>query len=361
MQDYYQILGISPEATSGQIKAAYRRLALRYHPDRNPHDIQAENNFVRITEAYEVLSNPVKRTEYDLGQVRYLEDEQINTTTRRPPPPHYYYNYKPEKKTYSRRDYAMATSAVFIMIVIAVVVPIYLLQMTSDKYYNLAISNYFAGKYYSALHNVDLSIKDLSSNNDEACALASVILVHKLGKYDFALRYIERGLEYDPEDSLASEFNYMKGLCYANSAKPNEALQYFGQVGNYSHAYDSSLYHSAAILLFYQSKLDTAELLLNELIQRNKFHFGANYLKGIIYEKRSNPEQAYKIFKFLSDKPFNKAATYYHLAQSEIKLNLMDSACHHLKIACDYNLLEAKRLKSLYCDQMELQEASLAN
>lgn len=361
MQDYYQILGISPQATSGQIKAAYRRLALRYHPDRNPHDLLAESNFVRITEAYEVLSNPLKRDQYDLSRALDPEAEYGETTVRRPPPPHFYYSYKPEKKTYTRRDYAMATSAVFIMIVVAVVVPIYLLQITSDKYYNLAISNYFAGKYYSALHNVDLSIKDLSSNNDEACALASVILVHKLGKYDFALRYIERGLAYDPEDSLASEFNYMKGLCYANSAKPDEALQYFGQVGNYSHAYDSSLYHSAAILVFYQSRLDTAELLLDELIQRNELHFGANYLKGIIYEKRSNPEKAYKVFKFLSDKPFNKAATYYHLAQSEIKLNLVDSACAHLKIASDYNLLEAKRLKSLYCDQIEVQESSLAN
>ncbi|MDD3581740.1 MAG: DnaJ C-terminal domain-containing protein [Desulfobacca sp.] len=64
-QDYYQILGVSKDASPEHIKKAYRRLALKYHPDKNKGDKHAEEMFKKISEAYAVLSNPEKRKEYD--------------------------------------------------------------------------------------------------------------------------------------------------------------------------------------------------------------------------------------------------------------------------------------------------------
>ncbi|MGD2126043.1 MAG: DnaJ domain-containing protein [Desulfobacteraceae bacterium] len=64
MKDYYKILGLSSDATEEQIRKAYRRLALKYHPDRNPGDPQAGERFTEIAEAYGVLIDPVKRREY---------------------------------------------------------------------------------------------------------------------------------------------------------------------------------------------------------------------------------------------------------------------------------------------------------
>ena len=63
--DYYQILDLEPEAGPGQIKDAYRKLAFRYHPDRNSKDPEAAEKMKQINEAYAVLSDPVKRREYD--------------------------------------------------------------------------------------------------------------------------------------------------------------------------------------------------------------------------------------------------------------------------------------------------------
>ena len=66
MKEYYEILGISREATLEEIKGTYRRLALKYHPDKNPGDETAEEQFKLISEAYQVLSDTEKRQLYDL-------------------------------------------------------------------------------------------------------------------------------------------------------------------------------------------------------------------------------------------------------------------------------------------------------
>ena len=65
MKDYYKILGLPKDGSEEQIRKAYRRLALRYHPDRNPGDPGAEERFKEIAEAYGVLIDPAKRTQYD--------------------------------------------------------------------------------------------------------------------------------------------------------------------------------------------------------------------------------------------------------------------------------------------------------
>jgi len=81
-EDYYSILGVDKSADSMEIKKAYKKLAMKYHPDRNSNDKTAEFNFKKIGEAYEVLSNPKKRQTYDqYGHSGFDYTNASNTTS----------------------------------------------------------------------------------------------------------------------------------------------------------------------------------------------------------------------------------------------------------------------------------------
>jgi molecular chaperone DnaJ len=72
-EDYYEILGVDRNVTEDDLKKAFRKLAMKYHPDRNPDDKDAEHQFKKVAEAYQILSDPQRRRQYDLYGTAGLE------------------------------------------------------------------------------------------------------------------------------------------------------------------------------------------------------------------------------------------------------------------------------------------------
>ena len=74
--DYYEVLGVKREATAEEIKKAYRKLAVQFHPDKNPGDKITEDKFKRVTAAFDILGDKEKRAKYDAGQIDGDGNEQ---------------------------------------------------------------------------------------------------------------------------------------------------------------------------------------------------------------------------------------------------------------------------------------------
>jgi curved DNA-binding protein CbpA len=81
-KDYYIILGLTREASATEIRRAYRKLALEYHPDHHPENPGAEEKFKEISEAYSVLGDPQKREDYNLGHLHTYNHDSWNTDNR---------------------------------------------------------------------------------------------------------------------------------------------------------------------------------------------------------------------------------------------------------------------------------------
>lgn len=75
--NYYEILGVEKNAKASEIKLKYRKLAMKYHPDKNPNDKEAEEKFKKISEAYEVIGNEEKRKEYDKKLNKSFENKDF--------------------------------------------------------------------------------------------------------------------------------------------------------------------------------------------------------------------------------------------------------------------------------------------
>ena len=81
-RDYYEVLEVTKTATVEEIKKAYRKKAIQYHPDKNPGDKEAEEKFKEAAEAYDVLSNPDKRSRYQHSQRRH-DNQHIHRAAQR--------------------------------------------------------------------------------------------------------------------------------------------------------------------------------------------------------------------------------------------------------------------------------------
>ena len=102
MQDFYEALGISRTASQAQIKVAFKKMAMRYHPDRNPGNKQAEETFKFLNEAYHTLSDPVKRSRYDSRF--HIITEEINEAYWQEIKRKRYQQWKEKRDSYYRLD-----------------------------------------------------------------------------------------------------------------------------------------------------------------------------------------------------------------------------------------------------------------
>lgn len=170
MIDYYQILGISRQAGDKEIKSAFKKLAFRYHPDRNPGNVAAEENFKQINEAYQVLSDANDKLLYDLKLSGHYASPPVCQTYAQPQ-----YEYRQpytqaEPSPYARPQYTynrgqalkIYIAGTLVMIIIAVFgysLYSFMNHRTARTRYTEALSYIEGNQIYGAMAKLDQALE----------------------------------------------------------------------------------------------------------------------------------------------------------------------------------------------------------
>jgi tetratricopeptide (TPR) repeat protein len=198
---------------------------------------------------------------------------------------------------------------------------------------------------------------EFGGKNAEASTLAGIILTYKTKNYDYALKYIEKGLGFNPEDSLRSELNYLRGVCFYRKKLMDEALRSFTEVIEPAPKKDSALFMSGIIYTIHQDMPEKGADLFSQLLLNNPEFDKARYYRGLSKQKLDQHDEAIDDFEQLIDRTYELGACYYHKARSEIALNRLEDACLDLQRAKYHRLSEAEPLQQLYCKDQWLNES----
>ncbi len=221
MRNYYQILGISTQASSQEIRSAYKRMAFLYHPDRNPNNPQAEEQFKQVNEAYQILSDQTKKYYYDLRLNNYLyppssqstnyQRAYTNTQTSYEP---YVNSYDPANHVSKALQFKIKVFSILAFLVVGVgsfFFYRYMTHYTARKHYQRAQEMTEDGVYWAAMVEIDKAL-EFDEDLNEAYLLRASINKDKLHNYFGAILDYDWIIQNNPDPP--AEWYYLRGICY---------------------------------------------------------------------------------------------------------------------------------------------------
>lgn len=223
MQDYYQILGLPQTASAVQIRAAFKRLAMQYHPDRNPNNPMAEEIFKQVNEAYHVLSDPVKKSRYDSRFYTYETQSSTQEAEahwremrRRQQTRRHYTSSNPnasrEKGYAINRSYFRIQGLAFVVFLV----------MAGISFGVVHLASFIFDQYEAGIHQENVKkaheVNALFGAGKIDEAIHQITLLHKASPMEFIFR--------DTEDSLVHELKRMAEVNF-EKREFERALYYF--------------------------------------------------------------------------------------------------------------------------------------
>ncbi|MGK7393238.1 MAG: DnaJ domain-containing protein [Candidatus Cyclobacteriaceae bacterium M3_2C_046] len=348
MSNYYEILGVDKNASLGEIKNAYRKLAKKFHPDKNANDPDSEERFKLVSQAYNTLADPYKRQLYNLR----FSDDHVHQVYQ-----HYYQQYRyrqsfrqafksryyQQNRNYSPRTYLLGIFFVIGMFLFVFFVNYYLVRTSSKNLYLQGYEQYANQNFIPALVSLDESIQLFGTRNAESSHLAAEILINHLERFDLAQEYLEKGLLYAESDSLKSRLIFLQGKLYFFTDQPKAALFYLDQVDQQQSAYDSALYYQG--MIYYQhNAYERALEKFNRLLTFNQDFIDGYYYRAQSYNGLKDYEKAIQDLKYYADQiranP-GKASTFLH--------NL-DSDCLKMLFKQSESINQLDSLVKVYCN-----------
>lgn len=281
MVDYYRILGIDPSASSTEIRAAYKKLAMEYHPDRNAGDRGAEEAFKKINEAYHVLSDTLKKSRYDSrhGPIAPPVEEDPIAIKKR----NYWKFQQAQRKTYKiDREYVRVQALAFLVFIV------------------------MAGFCFAIIHTAYYFVeqKRLAKWNEGSVALKKANTFFASGNFEEAFALVGKLREQDPleyrflvaHDSLVAALRERAATEFKRH-QFSEAITLYRALKNYENPVQFETLEGIAMSQYYLGNFQEAVQALKQLHNQQPENLQLIYRIGMVnLDKLENHEEALMYF-----------------------------------------------------------------
>lgn len=349
-KNYYNVLGISPSAPAQEVKAAYKRLAVKYHPDKNPGNLLAEELFKQVNAAYQTLSNPSKRALYDL-RLQYQREQQQRAVMQHQPRRYeerhyrtrqpagvserYYKKRQPDTKRFSRRDWYITLAFISGILVFSLLLKTVMDRITGEDKYKTALAYIEDGRYSSA-HRLLTDAIEFMPTKAAAYEARAMIELDVYENYSSALRDLNRAIALQEQPS--AKIYYMRGRSYQQLANYQQAETDLTQAIRLNKSLSQAYLKRGEIRLFYLQQYDAAIADFNAFLRHqntNAEQIEALTFRGFGYYKLGRLEESAQDYQAgLAISPKGEGGRLlYLLGRAELDMQQADSACTHFQEA----------------------------
>lgn len=356
-QNFYTVLGITQTATLQEIKLAYKRLALKYHPDRNPGSYIAEEQFKLVNSAYQTLSNSGKRARYDLRlmyqrQIVHHQQTYHNYRYQHTRPPasvsERYYRTREQNRRFSRKDLWLTLGFVAGILSFAILLKVVMDHISSQDNYKTAVAYIADGKYTSAY---SLLTDAIHFKPDHAAAYhrRAELEFNIFQNYKAAIRDLNQVIALQEKPS--SQVYYMRGVSHMQLSNYKQAEHDLTLALKLNSKYWDAYLSRGEARLFYLHQPEDAIADFSVYIDRSKKGdkvVDALTYRGFAYYKQGEHDLSEKDYRYALDLDRKNGRVHYLLGRTQLELEKPEAACQHFNTAYDLGysaaLLELKDL-----------------
>ena len=352
MIDYYKILSLQQTANISEIKASFKQLAIKYHPDKNPNDRSAEEKFKEINEAYQVLSDPNKKATYDfLLTYGFQPQQETNTQNRHRPRA----QYKGEKIRPEPRKVKLLYLYIFSGFAAFITFGFYFFSFMENQAANGMLKKaellyYKEGKPYEALKQLSAA---LTKNDEfsEAYFQTGKIVFKEIGNFTESLYYLDQAIytAKGTEDSLG-HYYFWRGKANKALTYSDKALSDFKSAFTYLPENSELQLELAEIYLYKFRKFDEAIIYFDMLLNENSKNYQALVGKGISLQKKLEYEKSFTYLESAKNLQYGNGDALFYLGWYELNYKKDTiQACDYWQNAGQKGVKETENLIKEYC------------
>lgn len=348
-ENYYRVLGLDNFASADDIKIAYRNLAKKYHPD-TPNG--SEEQFKRISEAYQKLQDPVSK-------------EIIDNWIRRPKPtsPPRYGKTKPqyskrnkyytsEKTTYSRKVKMYGGIFTLVFLIIAISIPLFLSYRASNYHYQEGLRLTQEHQYYEATVSFNNAITWLGQKSGDASISAVRVSLDKLKSLQQAKFFINKGYDYSSNKTILAELHFLMGRVNKLESNYEAALTEWQLARKLNYLSDSISMQIGFLNAFQLEEYEAGLIEFENILSNNSQAYDALFGKAWCLQRLNRPLLSVKVYDELLENKPDQALAYFYRGHNNIVLGDTIKACSDFHNSYQLGYTPAEVYLSLQCARL---------